>query len=790
MKTQNLKEKAKRQLKVALLFIAVLFTYLGQAQDLTQTIRGRIVDADSKMPAIGASVVVVGIEPFKGAASDIDGYFKIENVPVGRVSLNVTYVGYEPQTLSNIVVTSAKEVFLNIALTENIKQLEAFEVSANGSNDEPINEMAIISSRKFSVEEAGRYAGSFNDPARMASNFAGVSGDPGGNNDIVVRGNSPKGILWRLEGIEIPNPNHFADEGATGGPINALNSKVLANSEFMSGAFAPEYGNATSGVLDLKLRQGNNQKREYAVGIGVLGMDVTAEGPFKEGGRGSYLANYRYSSLAVLDDAGIVDFGGVPKYQDAAFNVHLPTTNAGVFSVFGLGGISKITETEVDSNDETYVLNQGDYNAQFGFAGVSHFYPVNNNTYIKNTISIANNGSGYTYHERNENGDMFQEDEAKLNKNALKINSTVNSKLNSKNTVTAGVIHTQLNYGFYNSYTTEEGDFYTDLDISENSNYSQAFATWKHRFTEDLTLVTGSHFMHFRLNNTYSVEPRVGLNYTFKDRHTFSAGFGVHSRLESLLFYTTSVVDNNGKVGTPNTDLEIPKANHYVFGYDFQVAPNTHFKTELYYQQLYDVPVENRVGSSYSLINQTNWFDNIALQSTGTGENYGVEFTLERYFAKNFYYLATASLFESKYTAMDGIQRPSRFSGNYNGNIVLGKEFVIGKEDQNALQLNFKTTVVGGQRYTPVDLEASRISETTVRVKEPLSAKADDVFFMNVSAVYRINKKKTSHEIKLEVLNATNNKARIIDYYDSETGKVDYQTQLEIIPNLMYTLNF
>ena len=284
--------------------------------------------------------------------------------------------------------------------------------------------------------------------------------------------------------------------------------------------------------------------------------------------------------------------------------------------------------------------------------------------------------------------------------------------------------------------------------------------------------------MHFGLNNTYSVEPRIGMSYKLKEKHTFSAGFGVHSRLESLLFYTANVYDPLGNVSTPNKSLEIPKANHYVLGHDFQFAKNTHFKTEVYYQQLYDTPVESKAGSSYSLINQTQWFDNVALESTGKGENYGVEFTLERYFANNFYYLVTASIFESKYQAKDGVWRKSRFSGNYNANFLVGKEFAVGKDKENAFQVNLKTTVVGGQRYTPVDLIASRLEETTVRVKEPFSAKAQNISFMNVSGTYRLNKKKTSHEFKLEVLNATNNKSRLYDYYDSETDAIGYGTQL------------
>ena len=132
------------------------------------------------------------------------------------------------------------------------------------------------------MKKRKRYAGAIDDPARMVSAFAGVNGNAEGDNDIVVRGNSPRGILWRLEGVEIPNPNHFASEGATGGPINALNSNMLGNSDFYTGAFAPEYGNALSGVFDMKLRNGNNEQREYSATLSVLGTDLTAEGPFKE----------------------------------------------------------------------------------------------------------------------------------------------------------------------------------------------------------------------------------------------------------------------------------------------------------------------------------------------------------------------------------------------------------------------------------------------------------------------------------------------------------------------------
>ena len=761
------------------------------AQDLTQTIRGRVIDNDNQMPAIGATIIIPGTDPLIGTVTDIDGYFKLENIPVGRVSLEITYVGYEKRTLSNILVTSAKEVVLNISIIEDVNKLEEFEIVGNADKSATNNEMAIISSRTFSTEEAKRYAGSFNDPARMASNFAGVSGDAQGDNDIVVRGNSPRGILWRLEGIEIPNPNHFADEGATGGPINALNSKMLANSDFLTGAFAPEYGNATSGVFDLKLRQGNNEQREYSFGIGVLGTDITAEGPFKKGGKSSYLANYRYSSLGILDDAGIVDFGGVPKYQDAAFNLHFPTEKAGIFSVFGLGGLSHIIDEDIDEENDNLMLSRADYSAQLGFIGVNHTYIINDKTYIKSSLSASTNGSGVNYEELQESKSFLLQERIRLNKHTGKITTSINKKLNARNKVTAGIIHTEQQYSFsfeeLNSAAILENTSSTD----DNSSYSQLHGTWQHRINEDITIVSGMHFLRFNLNNTYSIEPRIAASWKVQPNQTLSAGFGVHSRIESLLYYTANVVDINGESSQPNQSMEIPKANHYVLGYDYQFNEHTHIKAEVYYQELYDIPVENVPNSTYSLINKSDWFDNVALVNDGKGKNYGIELTLERYFAKNFYYLFTASLYESTYLAKDGKWRKSAYNGNYNSNFLIGKEFKVGKPDKHkALTLSIKTSLLGGNRYTPIDLEASILAGETVRSSDPLSAKGDDIFYMNIAGGYRVNREKTTHEFKLEILNATNNAAKVTEYYNADKEVIENGVQLPLIPNIMYTLHF
>src|SRR5690554_2768736 len=386
----------------------MLLPFLLQAQNLTQTVRGKVIDQESRVPLPGVNVVVVGGAELLEGSTDLQGEFHIENVPVGRTTLKISYIGYEEKFLSNLLVSSGKETVLEVALQESLIGMDEVVIRADQNKSQIANEMALVSARGFTVEETKRYAGSFNDPARMVSGYAGVTGDASGDNNIIVRGNSPKGIQWRLEGIDIPNPNHFSDEGATGGPINALNSIMLANSEFYTGAFAPEFGNALSGVFDMRLRKGNNEQREYSASVGILGTEATLEGPFKRGGGSSYLLNYRYSTLTLLNDLGLVTFGGIPKYQDLSFKVHVPTKSIGTFSLFGLGGKSSIVEEEFAEEEEDRLLEKGDYKANMGVLGMTQYLSLGFKTFLQNSISLSQNGSGFQGYEPKEQ-DVLEE---------------------------------------------------------------------------------------------------------------------------------------------------------------------------------------------------------------------------------------------------------------------------------------------------------------------------------------------------------------------------------------------
>lgn len=791
-KVKVMRTKVLTQIAIILLGLSSLV----KAEDLTQTIRGTVIDHDSKTPLMGATIVVVGPDVMLGTISDLEGNFKIERVPVGRLDVKVSFIGYEEKIISNILVGSGKEIVLNVEIVESVEELEEVVIAAKKNKTETLNEMAPISAKAFTVEETSRYAGSFNDPARMVSGYAGVTGDAQGNNDIVVRGNSPKGILWRLEGIEIPNPNHFAFEGGTGGPINALNSAMLSNSDFYSGAFAPEYGNAFSGVFDMRLRNGNNEKREYSFSAGILGTDFTAEGPFVKGGNSSYLVNYRYSTLAVLDDLGVVDYNGVPKYQDGSFKILVPTNHFGDFSVFGLFGKSKIFQQDIEDEDEEmmdFVYSKVDFGADLAIVGIRNTYLINDKTYVKSTLSFSNTGNSILEHERDDNGNFYVDGRHNLSNSAKKITVTLNNKFNAKNRLQSGVLYTDLGYSFKSEdYINRWDRMITQLDASGNTGLIQAYTSWKHRLNENLTVISGVHYTHMVLNDNNSIEPRVSLKWKIRENQSITAGFGVHSKVETISTYLSKVNLEDGTVLSPNENIELAKARHYVVGYDNLITTNTHFKVELYYQDLYDIPVENDPTSSYSVLNETMGWSDVVLVNEGTGTNYGTEITLERFFSNGYYYLATASLYESKYTALDGVERDARFNGNYAGNLLAGKEFKIGNPSKGrVLGINTKICLIGGILYTPINLEESIAQEREVRFDDrPFSEKGSDLFKVDFAITLRRDKNNTTREWKIDIQNITNNQGLVTQYYSNRKQEIVDSYQLPIFPVVSYKIEF
>jgi hypothetical protein len=772
--------------------IPIFFLIIGfrlYAQDLTQTVRGRVMDSQTEAPLAGAVVIIKNSNPLLGTRTDAEGNFKIEKVTAGRQSFEVSHIGYLSNTLENIFVTSNRETDLTIKLEESVISLNEVMVTDKLKKDESINQNAPVSARTFSIEETERYSGSIGDPARMASNFAGITALADQRNDIVIRGNSPLGVLWRLDGIDIPNPNHFASFGASGGPISMLNNNLLTNSDFFTGAFPAEFGNALSGVFDLKMHSGSSQKYEFVAQVGMNGFELGAEGPIAKNGS-SFLINYRYSTLAIVDAMGFkVGIDAIPFYQDASFKFTSGKTKIGSFSFIGIGGYSYVHE--FDSKKDTSELKNGKgedftFGSGMGSAGLIHKLLINNKLNLENIISLS-----YTISHISEDKFTILSPEPspyyrqKSDENGIDFSTTLRYKPNPKNIFQSGISLKMLNYQFIDS-TKSGTDFIVNLDQKGNYNLLKSYVQWQHRFTDDIIVYSGLHFMLFTYNNKYSLEPRFGLKYSRFSGHSINFGFGLHSQLLPRMFYVVENETSPGEIDPMNKTLGFSRSMHFVFGYNYLISKNLRLKTESYYQYLYDIPVK-RGDPVYSMLNfGANYFDQLpiidSLENKGTGKNYGIELTLEKFLNMGYYTLLTASLYESKYKGYDGIERNTAFNGNYILNALAGKEFKIGK--RNFVSLNTKITYAGGLRYIPFDVEQTGPSRF-VQVFDQERAyeeSRNDYFRLNGRLGYKLIMKKFSAELAIDLMNITNHKDIFTEHFNSSTGEMEYAWQFSFMP--------
>jgi len=697
-------------------------------------------------------------------------------------------------------VTSGKEVILQIEMREKVYTTDVIEIIFERDKTQANNELVTSSARNFQSEETNRYAGSRGDPSKMVTNFAGVASGNDARNDIIVRGNSPLGVLWRLEGIDIPNPNHFSAQGATGGPISMLNNNLLANSDFLTGAFPAEYGNKMAAVFDLKLRNGNNEKMEYTGQIGINGLEIGVEGPISKSG-GSFLANYRYSTLDLFDLLGI-NFGvsGIPRYQDLSFKVNIPTKSAGILSVWGIGGKSRIEllDSEKDSSDWSFTSSNEDlvFGSEMGATGLSHLYFFNSKTSGKLSISTSKSRFIVRVDTLNNAKEKFNTFKNKSDDGQNHFNYTLTHKRNSKNLFKTGVTYTLLDFD-YNSfyYSRSESKNIYLLQEKGDAGIIQSYLHWQFRLNDKVTFNNGLHYQNFLLNNSQAIEPRIGVRWQLLPKHAFSAAYGLHSQHQPLLYYFYKTYNQStGESIKTNSDLSLSKSQHYVLSYDYSINKDLRLKAETYYQYLFNIPVEKYKTSSFSMINVGNELEGLplidSLDNQGTGNNKGFEFTIEKFFSKNFYFLISTTLYESKYKGSDKIERQSAYSGGYIFNVLGGVEIPLGKPNK-ILAFDTKATWAAGNRYTPIDFEASEIEQRAVYVyNDAFSKKYKDYYKIDLKVSYKINQKRATQSWFINVENVTNRKNILRQVYDNSNQQMVTEYQLGLFPYGGYRIEF
>ena len=763
---------------------------------VVQTIRGQVCDVASGEPMVGVTITVEnGIT--MATVSDIDGNFVIENVPVGRHSVKASFVGYEPVVLKEQLVSSGKELVLTLRMRESISELGEVVVKPRVNKQMPLNEMAQVGARMFSVEEATRYAGGMADPARTASMFAGVA-TGGATNGISIHGNSPQMLQWRVEGVEVPNPNHFAEITEAGGGIfTSLNGTVLANSDFLTGAMPAEFGNALSGAFDMKMRVGNNVKHEHAVQVGTLGVDFASEGPLSKGSKASYLVNYRYSFLEIAKKLHAINMENETlDYQDLSFKFNMPTAKAGTFAVWFTGLVDNYENKVPDPSEWETLWDMNDsWSRQRSCAGgLSHTYRFRSGGSLHSSVAFT---GAYRKLGVSNYDELLTKTPGMAGRNAqwnVIISTQHQQKISSRYTMQNGFEYQYYGFNTWLDWIHETGGaLYRVYESEGNTGLTRFYSSHKLALSRRLSMVAGVNVMWFNLNDQFLVEPRVSLQYKTSPSSTLSIAYALNSRKETTdTYFVVTSSQGAQESGLPNASLGLTRSHHVSASFAQRLGENAMLKIEPYWQWLFDVPVEQ--GTTYSILNHHTFFQDRALVNEGVGRNYGIDFTLERYLKDGLYGMLTATLFKSEYRDAQGLWHHSRHDRHYITNLVGGKEWMMGKARKNVFGLNGRLTLMGGDRYTPIP-EGTTFEDIAMLPDKTVPEDGANPYSkqkgMNVgyafSVKYTINKKHTSHHFILEYLQMRTFQGQTFDFRTHEV--VDYFTSLTF-PNIAYRVEF
>ena len=763
-------------------------------QQFTQTIRGTVVDGEDHNPIPGVTIQLFDVQSdslIGSCLTDDKGNFLKEEVAVGMLRLRLSAAFYSPLILEDIHLTSSKEVVLDLQMTHAAVELSKVEVSSKTMRGEPVNRMSISSAVTITPEMTEKIAGSWDDPMRVVTTYPGIVQQNSGFNYFTVRGNSPLGMLYRLEGIPIHNPNHFSFIGSNGGFVTQFSSSLLSNSDFFSSVFPAEFGNATAAVFDFRFRRGNNKRREHTFKASFFGLDLATEGPFSKNSKASYVMNYRYSTLGLL--ALMIDVGGLqPAYQDFSFNVHVPTKKGGSFRVFGVGGLSSfLLAATTDSSkwsEESSRRTQRTFGSNSGVGGIAFYQPVGKRGYLHAAAAAS---AGH-YFDRSD----FLEDDLSWDRrefseyNSWRATATVdyNLKFNKRHSNKTGFIYNYVDHNYQKEQFSTNINALQILNSTKGgASYLQAFSQSVISLNDKLDLNAGVHLLYFALNNKLGVDPRVGLSYQPNSSSTIAVGYGHHSRIEDPTFYF--IQDSLGNY--LNQNIGLLKAHHTTLRYAKMITKSLKLTTEVYFQYLYDVPAE--VNGTYSVQNLFLELPQGQLYNVGEGKNYGVEVSLQQFTLKGFYYMISGTIFESLYKSGDGVWRNTEFNQRFSYNVVGGKEFKLKPKEnkQRSIGLNFNFKHSGGTWRTPVDLVSSiDYGWTQFDHSNPFSQKQPNLYNLDFTFSYSSSRKKISQRLAFNIKNMVSNRAILREEYDEDTQSIKQIKDYGVIPVLSYSIHF
>lgn len=790
--------------------LALMLPFSLFSQGITGTIRGTVTNQATGQPVANA-VVLLSEDITRSTLTDQEGNYLLDSVPAGRWEVKVSHLGYLPQTYAGNLVVSGKILVLNAKMKAG--DLELAEVIILEFPKHPER----LATRRITMEETKRFAGVFFDPARFATSFPGVSQTNGQANHLVVRGNSPHGVQWRLNGAEIIAPNHTTNAGTatdrptlTGGGVSMLSTQVLGTAEFSAGNFDTRFGNATAGVFNLNFREGNPYRREVTLQAGLIGIDLSMEGPLgsakkqdADRAKMTYLINYRYSTVGLLDLMGVPLGDESIAYQDIAFNLTYHPSISSQITLFGLSGNSRNdfsgqpVDSLVTNGKELYNIN---YRGQTHVYGLSHSATFSEKYALKSTAAWSYSKQG---RDKVLAGDILGQDftveDDALAYSLLSLNSTLFVNTRKQSYVRAGLSFSHRQFEGTSIFRpgNTSGEFQLAA-IGLNTNWMvQAFADKTWNWTSDFKVTAGLHTLYYELGENLSLEPRMNLSYQLNYSWDLFAGAGRYSQIQTPETYLTP--SSNGSLNGqpirifPNNNLGLNKSNQVGLGVR-RARQGWILQIEGYLQQLKQIAIYQDTSRYFTVQNLLDDYVLDSLTNEGQGRNFGIEGSLEKSLSNNFYTLLSAAWYESEYEGRGGAWLPTRYAGKYSTALNIGWEKMrpIKKENkQKTWGFNLRTTYRGGMRVQPVDLAASRAAQRTVfDAGQGFSEQLPSHFRADFRLIYRINKRKVTRTLGLDLQNMLNTQNVAYYFYDEFQDAVVTRYQLGIIPNLSYRWEF
>jgi hypothetical protein len=775
---------------VKTLFLSLLIgltVFLGHAQNITQTVKGTITDQVTGNPLVKASLKFTNGSAEQGTQTDESGKFSID-LAVGRYKTMVSYTGYG-HVEQELLVIAGRQAIVSIQLAPSVQTLKEVEVSSGSLPAE------LPGLRSLSIEKTLRVPANFFDPVRVATAYPGVVAANDQGNSIIIRGNSPNGLLWRLNGLDIVNPNHLANAGtisdkpmANGGGVNILSAQMLGRTDFYMGAFPSNYGNALSGIIDMSMRQGNTDKREHTAQASLIGLDYATEGPIGKSKNTSYLVNLRYSTVGLLSKLG-VNFGDESiTFKDFSFNIHSNLKKGGQLSFFGFGGDSKndfdAKQPEAWKEDkDKYSIH---YSSKAYAVGMNYSAPAFNGKFF----------AGISYSSNDQNRDQQVSDKIpttevrllydryKLNNAIMSTNFRFETSLSQKTIWEVGVMTNYMNndlrlgksIGCITCISNPTGA----LTSTNQGFLVQPFTNFRVDVSSSLFMNVGARYLQYTFNNSSSFEPRLSLTFRPTENSSIDLAYSLVSQLQLPQVY----------VAYANEDLGLTKSHHFDASYRKTLSSGLNLRMGVFYQRLFNVPIEANTTSTFSTINLMEGFVPGYLVNEGTGDNYGIDLTLEKMFYNRNYFLVGGSYYDSKYTAGDGVKRNTRFNGHYTLSAVYGKEWTKAEKNRT-IGLNTRVLYLGGLRQSAVNVNYSRDNnETVYNVDNPFNEKLKDYFRIDLRLSFRKNKPGYTRTFAVDIQNLTSQQNEAYQYYDFTQQKIVNKYQLGIIPVLVYRIDF